>query len=154
MRSRIERIFRGVPHDVDVILLQNSLAQHVDMAFFHATDLVSGGGFERSSAALHRDGKLDVLVPLLEETSAKRAPEATIETYQRADERKDWIASKLKGRSKIGIHASELVTQDYLALKDAAGKIELVDVTKALDDARAVKDKVELGRIRKACNIV
>ena len=73
MRSRVQRIFRGVPDDVDLVLLQNSNAHHVDMSFFYATELVTGGGFERSVAVLHRDGAMDLLVPLLEETSAKRA---------------------------------------------------------------------------------
>jgi Xaa-Pro dipeptidase len=153
MRSRLERIFRNVPRDVDLVLLQNSTAQHVDMAFFYATDLVAGGGFERSCAALHRDGRLEILVPLLEETSARRAPEASVETYQKNEERTAWIAERLNGRSRVGINAAELVAQDYRALQEAAGGVELVDLSKPIADARAVKDEVELARIQRACRI-
>src|SRR5438094_9631230 len=102
MRSRVQRIFRGVPDDVDLVLLQNSNAHHVDMSFFYATDLVSGGGFERSVAVLHRDGKIDLLVPLLEETSARRATDATISTYQKPDERIAWLQKALAGHTRIG----------------------------------------------------
>ena len=156
MKSRVSRIFAaGVPDDVDAIVLQNSNAQHVDMSFFHATDLVSGGGFERSIAVLHRDGSLDLCVPGLEETSAKRAPDARLTAYTRADERKAFLAEALKGRAKVGIHFNELVTTDYVALREAAGSAtELVDVSKALGDARAVKDAAEIARIKKAGRIV
>lgn len=153
MKSRVERIFRGVPRDVDVVVIQNSNAHHVDMAFFYATDLVSGGGFERSVALLHRSGKCEVLVPLLEETSARRAPDAAIDVYQKQDERKAWLAEKLKGQPKIGYNPSELVASDYHELRGVLEKADLVDVSKAIGDARAVKDKVELQRMRKAAVI-
>lgn len=153
MRSRVEKIFRGVPKDVDLVLVQNSNAHHVDMSFFYATDLVSGGGFERSLALLHRDGKAEILVPTLEETSARRASDATIDTYQKPDERKAWLESHLKGQARLGYNPAELVTSDYHALLDAKGKAELIDVSAPIAAARAVKDKVELTRIRKACGI-
>lgn len=154
VKSRVRRIFERVPADIDAVFLQNGVAQHVDMAFFHATDLVAGGGFERSCALLHRDGAIDLLVPLLEETSARRAPDATIGTYQKVDERKAWIQKALAGRGKVGYNAPELVTADWHALRDAAPDVELVDVSKPLGDTRAVKDKVELERIQTACRIV
>jgi Xaa-Pro dipeptidase len=154
MRDRVKRIFERVPAGVDLILLQNSVAEHRDMSFFHATDLVMGGGFERSTAALHRDGSLDLLVPALEEVSAKRAKDATLTTYVKADERKDWIARIAKGHAKVGVNPPETVASDYLALKETLAGAELVDASKPLADARAVKDKVELARIRKAGQIV
>lgn len=154
MRDRVRRIFQRVPDGVDTIFLQNGAAQHVDMAFFHATDLVTGGGFERSVAVLHRDGGIDLLVPLLEETSARRASDATISTYQKVDDRRAWIQKALDGRGKVGYNSPELVTSDFLALKDAAPAVELVDVAKPLADARAVKDRIELERIQTACRIV
>lgn len=154
MRDRVRRIFQRVPEGVDAILLQNATAQHVDMAFFHATDLVAGGGFERSVAVLRREGSVDLLVPLLEETSARRAADANVSTYQKPDERKAWIQKALAGERKAGYNAPELVTSDYLALRDAAAGVELVDVSKPLADTRAVKDKLELERIQTACRIV
>ena len=154
MRDRVRRIFAKVPEDVPLILLQNNIAQHVDMSFFHATDLVAGGGFERAVALLHRDGPIDLLVPSLEETSAKRAPDATVTTYTKPDERKEWIANALRGQPKVGINPPELVTSDYNALREALPQTELSDVSKALAEARAVKDAVELERMRKAGDIV
>ena len=154
MRDRVKRIFERAPADIDMIVLQNNAAQHVDMAFFHATDLVSGGGFERSTAVLHRDGRTELLVPLLEETSAKRAPDATISTFQKNDERAEWLKKAVASRGKVGINPVELVTSDYTWLKETLGHVELTDVSKALGDARAVKDKVELARIQKASDIV
>lgn len=154
MRDRVRRIFETVPEDVSLILLQNDVSPHVDMSFFHATDLVSGGGFERSTAVLHRDGRIDLLVPLLEETSARRAPDASVATYQKADERKEWISRMVAGNAKVGVNPPELVASNYLATKELLPQVQLVDVSKALADARAVKDKVELDRIRRAGRIV
>lgn len=154
MRDRVRRVFERVSEDVGVILLHNDVSPHVDMAFFHATDLVSGGGFERSVAVLHRDGGLDLLVPALEETSARRAPDATVTTYAKADERKEWIAKAVRGHAKVGINPPELVASNYLALKEMLPEAQLVDVSKGLGEARAVKDKVELERMRKAGRIV
>lgn len=154
MRDRVRRIFAKVPEDVSVIVLQNNVAAHVDMAFFHATDLVAGGGFERSVAVLRRDGSIDLAVPLLEETSAKRAPDARITTYSKPDERKAFLENACRGETKIGIHHDELVATDFLALKETLKASELVDVSKPLGDARAVKDRAELDRIRRAGKIV
>lgn len=154
MQSRVKRIFEKLPADVPAVFLQNGNAQHVDMAFFHATDLVAGGTFERAAALLHRDGHADILVPRLEETSARRAKDATISTYQKPDERKDWIKKALGGHAKVGYNPPELTTQDYLALRELAGDVELVDASKPLADVRAVKDKEEIARIRTACRIV
>ncbi|HVM44348.1 MAG TPA: Xaa-Pro peptidase family protein, partial [Candidatus Thermoplasmatota archaeon] len=114
----------------------------------------SGGGFERSVAVLHRDGGIDLAVPLLEETSAKRAPDATVTTYARPDERKAFIENACRGRAKVGIHQDEIVATDYLSLKETLASSQLVDVSKALSAARAVKDRVELERMRKAGRIV
>jgi Xaa-Pro dipeptidase len=154
MRDRVKRIFQRAPADVDVILLQNSVAEHKDMSFFHATDLVAGGGFERSVALLHRDGKIDLLVPALEETSAKRAQDAVLSTYLKGDERKEWIKRAAKGHARIGVNPPETTAADYLALKELLPETNLVDVSQPLADARAVKDGIELARIRRAAKIV
>ena len=154
MRDRVRRIFEKVPEDVSLIVLQNDVSPHVDMSFFHATDLVSGGGFERSMAVLHRDGRLDLLVPLLEEASARRAPDATVSVYQKADERKEWLSKAVAGHPKVGVNPPELVASNYLATKELLPQVQLVDVSKALADARAVKDRIELERMRKAGRIV
>lgn len=154
MKDRVRRIFARAPEGVDVILLHNNVSPHLDMSFFHATDLVAGGGFERSIAILHRDGNIDLAVPLLEETSARRAPDATITTYQKADERKEFLQRSLKGVAKVGLHQAELITSDWLAIKDALPQADLVDVSKSLAEARAVKDKAELARMERAGRIV
>lgn len=154
MKDRVRRIFAKVPEGIDLVVLHNSVSPHVDMSFFHATDLVAGGGFERSVAILHRDGAIDLAVPGLEETSARRARDATITTFAKADERKEIIQKVVKGTARVGVNLAELVTADYLFLKDALPGAELVDVAKPLADARAVKDAVELERIRRAGRIV
>lgn len=154
MRARVRRIFDQAPEDIDLIVLQNGTDQHVDQAFFYATDLVQGGTFERATALLHRDGSLDLLAPSLEETSARRAPDATVDVYRNGEERENWLRKRLSGASRVGIHAGELVTSDHQMLRRLAPDTELVDVTKAVGGARAVKDAAELARIQKACDIV
>lgn len=154
MRDRVRRIFAKVPEGVDVILLQNSVSPHVDMSFFHATDLVEGGGFERSVAVLHRDGGIDLAVPALEETSARRAPDAEITTYSKPEERKAFVQKACHGRAKVGLNHAELITADYLAIKETLAGVEVVDVAKPLAEARAVKDRLELDRMTRAARIV
>ncbi|HUR68495.1 MAG TPA: Xaa-Pro peptidase family protein [Candidatus Thermoplasmatota archaeon] len=154
MKDRVRRIFAKVPEGVDLILLHNNVDPHVDMSFFHATDLVEGGGFERSVAVLHRDGRIDLGVPGLEETSARRAPDATISTYQKPEERKAFIQEKARGIPRVGLNYGELITSDWLAIKEALPQAEFIDVTKPLADARAVKDATELARMKRAARIV
>jgi len=154
MKDRVRRIFSKVSEDVQLIVLHNGSAQHVDSSFFHATDLVAGGGFERSVAVLHRDGKIDLGVPLLEETSARRAPDATITTYQKVEERKEFIQNACRGQGKVGVHHAELLAQDYLMFRELLPDAQLVDVSKPLADARAAKDSSELARIERAGRIV
>ncbi len=154
MRSRVHRIFQNVPEGIDAVVLHNATDAHVDQSFFYATDLVSGGTFERAVAVAHRDGSLDILAPSLEETSARRAPEASVSVYQKLDDRKAWLTKTLGGATRIGVNMPELVTSDYLALKATLPNAELVDVSSAVANARAVKDSKELARIRKACEIV
>jgi Xaa-Pro dipeptidase len=154
MRDRVRRVFERVPSDVEAIVLHNNVSPHVDMAFFHATDLVSGGVFERAVAILRRDGTIDLASPMLEETSARRAADARVSTFSKGDERNAWIAEQLKGVAKAGINPPELVVQDHRAIVAAAPKTELVDVSKELAATRAVKDAAEIARMRKAARIV
>ncbi len=154
MRDRVRRIFANVADDIEVVILQNGSDAHVDQSFFYATDLVAGGTFERATAILHRDGSAELLVPSLEESSARKAPDATVSTYQKADDRKDWLKKALAGITKAGINPTELTTADHGLLKSTLTELELVDVGPAVAGARAVKDKTELARIRKACHIV
>lgn len=154
MRDRVRRVFAHVPEGVDVVVLHNNVDPHIDQSFFYATDLVSGGGFERSIALLRRDGKLDVLVPQLEEASARRAPEAEVHVYRKADERRTWLADQVGTADRIGFNAGELVVTDHASIKDALPKTTLVDVSQAMNKARAVKDRVEIDRIRTAGRIV
>jgi len=154
MRSRVLRIFEQMPDDIDRVLLMNHTEPHVDLSFFHATDLVAGGTFERAAAVLTREGAAHILVPALEESSARRAKDAVVTTFREREEREKWLRAELAGAAKIGLHLDELAASDYVALAHTLPKAERVDVTQGLAAARAIKDEVEVGRIRTAGRIV
>ncbi len=156
MQSRVRRIFektktRETP--VDAIVLMNAVDPHLDMSFFYATDLMKGGLFERSAAILKPDGSVHVLTSPLEEGLARLAPEAEITIYNSQDEKAAWYKEHLGGAARVGINGAEVVHSSLEDLRTHAGGAELVDIARAILDARLVKDARELARMQRACDI-
>jgi Xaa-Pro dipeptidase len=146
----VRRIFDNVPKGIDTIILANDVEPNLDINFFYATGAPSGL-FEGCSVILHRDGSSDLISSILEETSA-RETDATLHVYSRKIEKEEMLAKELKGVKKLGVSGSGLtlrVLDDIKRLSDA----EIVDVWKAIETARAIKDKEELDNLRVACRI-
>lgn len=153
MKARVQRIFGALEEPVDLVVLTNGVEPHLDLSFFYVTDLVLGGLFERSAAVCAPDGRVEVLTSPLEEPSARRAPEAAITIFQNQDERTALLADRLKGVRTIGINGNEAVHADVEAVRKLAPDAKLVDVGKAVQKARLVKDRIELERMRKAADV-
>ncbi len=149
-KARVKRIFENVPKDVDVIILANDVEPNLDINFFYATGATSGL-FEGSAVILRRDGTTDLFTSILEETSA-RETDARLHVYSRRTEKEEMLKRALKGVKKLGVSGSGLTLRtldDIKRLTDA----KVVDVWKAIEAARAIKDKEELENLREACRI-
>jgi Xaa-Pro dipeptidase len=152
MKERVKRIFKSLKDPLDVILLANSTEPHIDMTFFYVTGIPSGL-FEGGVAALYPDGGCTILTSDLEAESARSAKDCRVEVVRSRDDYKNGVAKMLKGKKTVGANYRELTHDMYLSLAKLTPKRRLVDVSKAVADARAIKDKIEIERLREACRI-
>jgi Xaa-Pro dipeptidase len=153
MKSRIKRIFSHAPEGTEAIVLFNAEAPHLDLSFFHATDLVEGGLFEGGMAILRPEGSCTILTSELEEQSARQAKEADVQVFHSGAERKELLRKALGGARKVGFNARETTYANVKHLQDAVAEAEWVDVGAAMLKARLIKDSKEVARIRKAARI-
>ena len=72
LEKRVKKIFKNISKKPDVILIKNAEMPFIDDNFFYVTGLTHGI-FEGSFAVLFPDGKIELIVPQLEEESAKKA---------------------------------------------------------------------------------
>lgn len=149
MQKRIKQIFANAK-GIDAIVIQNAVEPHIDLTFFYITGLTNGL-FESSTAIIKKDS-FEIIIPWLEEESAKNC-NAKVNVYKSKDEREKLLKEKLKGIKKIGVNSEELTYGSYLQLKKFS-KAKFVDVSDAIKKARLVKDEKEIELLRKACKIV
>lgn len=151
MKARVRAIFSHVKGPLDAIVLMNATEPHLDLSFFYATGLESGL-FEGSTAILKPNGACQLVVPRLEEEIARNAG-LRVSAYVNRDERRRKLQGALRGLRTVGINADEMVHRDYVDLRKLAKRARLVDASKALSEARMVKDKAELEVMRRSCTI-
>lgn len=150
--NRVKKIFSALGKDVDIIVLKNSTAPHLDHSFFYVTGL-SAGIFEGTIALLYPNGKLEVITSPLEEMSARKG-DFKVTIYKSRDKALKILEKRLVGMKRIGLNNDELTHRDYLQIKKCARKASLIDISEAVKNARVVKDLSEISIIRKACMIV
>ena len=150
MRQRVLRIFELAPEGVDTIMLINGEEPNLDLALFYVTGADSGL-FEGCAALLRRDGSVELMTSVLEETSA-RITSAKVSVFRKHSERDEMLKKALAGEGKLGISGNGLSYRAYLDLRKLTGA-ELVDVTGAIEAARSIKDAEEIERMRQACRI-
>ena len=151
-RPRVKRIFDNLDEDVDAIYIRNGTEPIIDMTFFYVTGIRSGL-FESATALLFPDREMEVTVPPLELQSAQGFGLKLTIVERRADVT-DHLKRLLGPVKRVGINAPEV---SYFAIKElqkAYPRVKLVDVSKAVQRARLVKDAEELSRIKKACAVV
>ncbi|MDD1769516.1 MAG: M24 family metallopeptidase [Methanomassiliicoccales archaeon] len=149
-KARVRRIFENIPNGVDTIILANDVEPNLDVNFFYAIG-ASSGLFEGCAVVLHRDGGSDLFSSILEETSA-RETDAALHLFARRTEKEEMLRKELKGVKRLGVSGSGLTLRVLDDIKRVSGA-EVVDVWKAFEAARAIKDKEELESLREACRI-
>ena len=120
------------------------------MAFSYAAG-TEAGLFEGCVTVVYPDGKVRMLSSQLEETSARRS-KAEVTVFQGAD--KISLMNDAFGHAgRIGINGHGLTYANLMDIKKAAPNAEIIDVSSAIAASRLVKDRDEIERLRKACQI-
>lgn len=152
MATREKRIFAEFKGErIDAVVLTNASEPNIDLSFFYATGIVNGI-FEGCFAIVRPKG-VEVISSDLEALSARQAGVRTT-VFKKGKEREGLLKKKLKGCSRIGINANELTHANYKFIKKCAGGARLVDVSKAIGQARMIKDSKEIALLSRACKIV
>jgi len=148
--SRAERLMNNA-EGLDAIVILNDGSPFLDSTFWYLTEL-TGGSFEGSLAVVGKDGKLDVIVSVLEEETASSG-KGDVHVYHTREERDNYLREALKGASKVGFntHCASYSMVDHV--KKAVKGIKVKDASSAISSTVAVKDKNEIELIRKACRI-
>jgi Xaa-Pro dipeptidase len=152
-KDRLRRVFEIAAKDLDAIAIING--SHADPNFFYISGYRSGL-FEGNMLFLFPDGQVEVITNPLEEEAARQRMDYAIHVERSFDpsERRRIVSSILKGRKRVGINFQGVSHGDFQGLGAILGKRELVDVSKALSQARMVKDPEELEAISKAARII
>lgn len=152
MATREKRIFAELKEDrIDAVVLTNATEPNVDLSFFYATGIVNG--IFEGCFAIIRPRQVEVISSNLEALSARQAGVRTT-VFKRGKDREELLKKKLKGCSRIGVNSNELTHANYRLIKKCAGGARLVDVSKAIGQARMIKDSEEVALLSKACRIV
>ena len=150
MTERGKRIFSKLRDEIDAIVLINGDEPNVDMAFSYAAG-TEAGLFEGCVTVVYPDGKVRMLSSQLEETSARRS-KAEVTVFQGAD--KISLMNDAFGHAgRIGINGHGLTYANLMDIKKAAPNAEIIDVSNAIAASRLVKDRDEIERLRRACQI-
>jgi len=152
MRARCERIFAHLDEPVDAVVLMNGGGNLTDSTFKYVSG-VTRGGYEGCAAVLRRGEKPVLVVSRLEEESAHTAPEAEVRAYASMAAQRDLLKTVLGTPKRLGVYAAGILLAKANLLRELLPDVELVDVGKAIQRARLVKDAAEVERIRRACTL-
>jgi Xaa-Pro dipeptidase len=155
MKNRIKNIFENLGKKApDAIMFNYSSIR--DYSFFYATGLV-GGSFEGSTAIIFPDGNCTALIPQLEENIATKENTKNnlgldLRVFKSGKEHIEFLKKGLKGVRDLGVDftAMSIATKKRI---DEETKVKFTDISAIMRDARAVKDGIEIGRIKKAIEI-
>ena len=137
--------------DVDKVAIINGGEPFLDSTFWYITEQ-STGVFEGSMAFVSRDGTVDIMIGELEEEAAKSS-KGNVHVYRTRQERDSIVKEILGDAKKVGINAQSAVYSAVTFLKKMKEDIEIVDVSKAIDDTVSIKDENEIKATKKACEI-
>jgi Xaa-Pro aminopeptidase len=151
MTDRALRIFSKLTEPVDAILLVNEEEPITDASFFYATG-ASSGLFEHCPVILRPDGGMQLITSRLEETTA-RTTTAEVLPFATIAERNALLERSLKGVKRLGINGSGITYHWVKEIEKRAPSAQLVDVERAVAEARMIKDPQEVEAIRDACRI-
>jgi Xaa-Pro dipeptidase len=144
-----KRIF-DYAREAEAILILQGNENSVDKTFFYLTG-VDGGLFE-GSALFVTPEEIKILTSSLEEESARRTG-LEVMVYNRKSEYEKFIKDLLDGYSTVGLNYSSLTLDRYKELLRVVPDKEFLDVSVSISEARKIKTKEELDRIREAARI-
>ena len=143
------RIFEYA-REAEAILIMQGNENSVDKTFFYLTG-VDGGLFE-GSALMVTPEEIKIITSSLEEESARRTG-LEVMVINNRKEYETRIKTMLEGYSTVGLNYSALTLDRYKDLLRIVPDKEFVDVSVSISEARKVKTKEELDRIREAARI-
>lgn len=153
MPNRVQRIFEGLPTNLDVLILANSEGPQIDASFFYLFETPSGS-FEGSMIVAQSDGSVTVLTSPLEEETARQAATRNRSTEVLVCPRMEDTTTALRrlvdGKAAVALNFRELTHEAYAELSTALPQVTWVDASDAIQRARRVKDASEIARIEAA----
>jgi len=149
--NRIKQVFSHHSDEIEAILIKNPGESSIDENFFYFTN-INHGLFEGAYALLTPEGTIDVFVSELEAQSAS-AIKGTVHVYKTNKELFTQLSNSLKSYKSVGLNYNRLRMTDFSALVKKYPDITFLDITKAIEQTRMVKDTDEITKIRKACEI-
>lgn len=150
--DRAERLFEKLPPGVEAVVIFNEGPPVVDLNFFYYSGLTSGL-FEGSAMVLSRGGGNVVIVPRLEEETARKNCLDKVLVFDNADRFLELLRSSLAGVSSAGAGYGALTHRRYNWLKARLDSIEFTDISTDMNSMRLVKDAEEVARIWEASKI-
>jgi Xaa-Pro dipeptidase len=151
LENRVKRIFDNISNKPDVILIKNAAMPFIDDNFFYVTGLTHGI-FEGSFAVLFPDGKINLIVPKLEEETAKKS-KSDIFVYKDQSELNKILKKSVSSNDNIGLNFRGISIRGFLKIKNLFSDYDFVDVSDSIEKTRLIKDETEIKYIRKACKI-
>jgi len=156
MKARVKKIFastKSLKIKPEAILIKNGIEGQLDSTFFYLSG-VRSGIFEGCSIIAYPTGKVCLLTSKLEEQSALNTPYIEIETFGTNDEYKQLLREKLLKVKFLGINYNELSYANYLWIRMTLKNVKnVVNVGKAIGEARCIKDEIEIKELRKSAKI-
>ncbi len=146
-----KKIFENMDTEADLLLIYNRGEPVTDLNFYYVTGLVSGGLFEGSYAIVYPD-ETKVITSLLEETSAKKG-ENEVYIFRTAQERDELLKKLVGNANSIALNFSSLTLEDFEKVKKVLGERNYVDASRAIMNARMIKDEREIALMREAAKI-
>lgn len=147
--SKIQELVKKT--GADQILIYNGGEPSLELNFFYLTQLFDSGLFENS----YLIGNLEestILTSVLEEFSAKKSG-LNVTVYKDSKDRIAKVSEFTKKANKIGINMDYLSVSAFNQLKENLKDKEFVDISKALQELRMIKEPKELSLIREAAKI-
>lgn len=145
----VEDIFNGLDN-IDLILIRNGGETTLDKAFFYLSN-TDGGSFEQSSLIISREGRKLFVYSLEEENVKNTDIEAVI--ARTSSEMTENIKKAIGGAKRIGVNMNSLNVRMFNSIQQMLPGVELVDVSKNLENARVIKSTEEIAKIGRAAKI-
>lgn len=149
MMNKIEELLKRT--GVDQILIYNGGEPSLELNFFYLTQLFESGLFEGSYLIADHD-ESTILTSILEEFSAKKSG-LNVYAYKDGKERDAKLSEFTKKATRIGINMEYLSVSAFNKLKENLKGKEFVDISKAVQELRMVKDQKEINILKEAAKI-